>query len=138
MAYHLRVQNAAAYLHIVVTGANTPEVVRAYLREILEICVSRRCTAVLIEENLTGPGLKLVEIYSIVSEGSEYPLAHLLKVAFVNANSEHAVRSAKFAETVARNRGINVRAFPTVPEARAWLQDSGAGRGGEGGEGSNP
>jgi hypothetical protein len=125
MAHQLHIHAASAYLHVLVTGANTPEVVRAYLREILEICKSRRCTAVLIEENLTGPGLKLVEIYSIVSEGTEYPLAHLLKVAFVNANSEHALRSTKFAETVARNRGINVRAFPTVQEAAAWLQDSG-------------
>lgn len=124
MSYQLSVQAAAAYLHVIVTGANTPEVVRSYLREILEICANSRCTAVLIEENLAGPGLNLVDIYSIVSENSEYPLAHLLKVAFVNVNTEHALRSAKFAETVARNRGINVRAFPTVQEAQAWLREA--------------
>ena len=28
----------------------------------------------------------------------------------------------KFAETVARNRGINVRAFPSVEAAAAWLR----------------
>ena len=123
MPYQLRIQEAAAYLHVLVTGANTPQVVRAYLREILEICARRRCTAVLIEENLAGPGLKLVDIYGIVSEGSEYPLAHLLKVAFVNANDEHPATSVKFAETVARNRGVNVRAFPTVQEAQAWLRE---------------
>ena len=112
MPYRLRVHEAAAYLHVHVTGTNDPDAVRGYLREILEICASQRSTAVLIEENLAGPGLKLVDIYSIVSENSEYPLAHLLKVAFVNVNTEHAAGSAKFAETVARNRGINVRAFP--------------------------
>ena len=124
MPHQLRVHQGAAYLHVHVTGTNDPDAVRGYLREILEICANQRSTAVLIEENLAGPGLKLVDIYSIVSENSEYPRAHLLKVAFVNVNSEHAAGSAKFAETVARNRGINVRAFPIVEEARAWLREA--------------
>jgi len=122
MAYQLRVQEAATYLHILVTGPNTAEVVRSYLREIVEICADRRPAGVLIEENLAGPGLKLGEIYSIVSEGSEYPLAHRLNVAFVNDNTEHPLASMKFAETVARNRGVNIRAFPNVEAAVAWLR----------------
>lgn len=122
MAYQLQIREAAAYLHILVTGPNTPEVVRGYLREIVELCANRRAAGVLIEENLTGPGLKLGEIYSIVSQGSEYPLAHHLNVAFVDLNTDHPLASMKFAETVARNRGINVRAFPSVAAAEAWLR----------------
>ena len=90
MAYELRIQDAGAYLHILVTGPNTPEVIRGYLREIVDICANRRAAGVLIEENLSGPGLKLGEIYNIVSEGSEYPLAHQINVAFVDVNGEHA------------------------------------------------
>src|SRR4029450_2216708 len=120
-SYQLRIHEAAAYLHIVVTGPNTTEVVRGYLREIVEICASRRAAGVLIEQNLAGPGLKLGEIYNIVSEGSEYPLAHQLNVAFVNLNTDHSLASMKFAETVARNRGVNVRAFPSVEAAVAGV-----------------
>jgi hypothetical protein len=122
MSYQLRIQEAAAYLHVLVTGPNTREVVRGYLREVMEICSSRRAPGLLIEENQAGPALKLVDIYSIVSEGTEYPLARQVNVAFVNANAEHAVSSWKFAETVARNRGVNVRAFANVAEAVAWLR----------------
>jgi len=122
MTYQLHIQETASYLHILVTGPNTSEVVRGYLREIVELCANRRAAGVLIEENLDGPGLKLGEIYSIVSEGSEYPLAHQLNVAFVDLNTEHQPASMKFAETVARNRGVNVRAFPSVEAAAAWLR----------------
>ena len=121
MSYQLRVQETPGYVHILVTGANTPEVVRGYLREVLEICARGRRTGVLIEENLTGRGMNLAQIYNIVSEGSERRLAHLLKIAFVNDNTAHPVASVKFAETVARNRGINVRAFSEVVQAGAWL-----------------
>jgi hypothetical protein len=122
MAYELHIQDAGAYLHILVTGPNTPEVIRSYLREIVDICANRRAAGVLIEENLSGPGLKLGEIYNIVSEGSENPLAHQINVAFVDVSGEHAPGSMKFAETVARNRGINVRAFPSIEAAAAWLR----------------
>ena len=122
MAYELRVQETASYLHVLVTGPNTPEVVRNYLREIVELCANRRASGVLIEENLAGPGLKLGDIYNIVSEGTEYPLAHQVNIAFVDSNAAHPLTSTKFAETVARNRGVNVRAFPSVEAAAAWLR----------------
>ena len=121
MSYQLKIDEASGYLHVLVSGANSGEVVRRYLHEVAEICGARRCSALLLEENLTGPAMNLAEIYSVVSEGSGYPLAHLLKVAFVDSNSEHPIMNMRFAETVARNRGVNVRAFRTVPEARAWL-----------------
>ncbi len=127
MSYQLSSRDARGYVHFVVTGSNTPEAVRGYLREALEICAQRRSQAVLIEENLIGPELRLVDVYSIVIESSEAPLAHQLKVAFVNVTPDHARSSATFAETVARNRGINVRVFATIAEAQAWLRDMGGG-----------
>lgn len=124
MSYQLRIQGAPSYLHVVVTGTNTPEVVRSYLREVQQLCASRRCTALLIEENLEGPGIPVGEIYRIVTEGSEYPMARLLKVAFVNDNTEHPASSVRFVETVGRNRGVNIRAFRNVHDAQAWLLES--------------
>ena len=109
MSYQLKIDEASGYLHVLVSGANSGEVVRRYLHEVAEICGARRCSALLLEENLTGPAMNLAEIYSVV------------KVAFVDSNSEHPIMNMRFAETVARNRGVNVRAFRTVPEARAWL-----------------
>jgi hypothetical protein len=124
MSYQLSTRDAPGYVHFVVTGTNSPEALRGYLREALAICANRRCTALLIEENLAGPGLGLVDIYSIVIESSEAALAQRLKVAFVDVNPEHARSSTTFAETVARNRGVNVRAFATLAEAQEWLRRS--------------
>ena len=121
MSYELRVQSTPGYLHVQVTGANTPEVVSSYVQEVLKLCASRRSRALLVEENLAGPGLPLAEIYHIITNGSEFPLAHQLTVAFVNVNTEHPPGNVAFAETVARNRGINLRAFRTVKLAQSWL-----------------
>jgi hypothetical protein len=121
LSYELRIQGAPTYLHVVVTGNNTPDVVRSYLREVQQLCANRGCTALLIEENLDGPGMPVGEIYGIVSESSDYPIARLLKVAFVNLNMEHSTSNVRFAETVARNRGVNIRAFRNVQDAQAWL-----------------
>jgi hypothetical protein len=123
MSYELRVDDPPGYLHVRVTGANTSEVLASYLEEVLQICASRRCTALLIEENLAGPELPLAEIYRIVRKSSESPLAHLVKVAFVNLNPAHPDANMTFGETVARNRGVNARAFRSVHEAQAWLRE---------------
>jgi hypothetical protein len=77
---------------------------------------------VLIEENLAGPGLKLGEIFNIVNAGSERRVAHELKIAFVDTNTQHAAQNMAFAQTAARNRGIDMRVFATVQEAQAWLR----------------
>jgi hypothetical protein len=122
MSYQLHIQEHPGYLHFQVTGENTVEAVRGYFHEIWHTCAERGCHAILIEENLTGPGLKLGEIFNIVSAGSERPVAHLFKLAYVDTNPEHSAKSMGFAETVARNRGIDVRVFSAVQEAKDWLR----------------
>jgi hypothetical protein len=48
--------------------------------------------------------------------------AHELKIAFVDTNTQHAAQNMAFAQTAARNRGIDMRVFATVQEAQAWLR----------------
>jgi len=50
-----------------------------------------------------------------VSQGLTGPLAFLAK--------EPIVDPARFGEAVARNRGVNARAFTNEVEARAWLRE---------------
>ena len=42
-------------------------------------------------------------------------------IAFVDTNPEHDFAAMEFAETVAVNRGVNVRVFRDVPSAREWI-----------------
>src|SRR5262245_41570265 len=70
MTYSVLFDQKPTYLHAIVTGSNTKENVRQYLREVFQECKKRGCSRVLIEERLEGPRLRMMEVYSIVSEGS--------------------------------------------------------------------
>jgi hypothetical protein len=110
------------YLHVTVTGRNNAANVRKYLVNIHEACIQRKCTIVLIEENLQGPGLGIGAIHDIVSQASKKTRPVVTKIAYVDVNKEHPPGPMGFAETVAVNRGVNVRVFSDVDKARLWLE----------------
>jgi hypothetical protein len=47
----------------------------------------------------------------------------LRQIAYVDLRQHERPGNTRFAETVALNRGLNLRAFPTVEEAAAWLSE---------------
>lgn len=120
MAYKLTILPKPTYLHIIVTGKNTPENVARYLEEIQNVCVARNCRRVLIEERLDGSRLGTMDVFRIVKEQSESALGRFEAVAFVGVNAEGD--NAQFAENVAVNRFIPARVFATVREAEQWLE----------------
>jgi hypothetical protein len=122
MSYELTVQQKVGYLHIKVMGDNSPQTVRGYLADAYVACVQRHCSSLLIEEELRGPGLSVLDIYQIVSEGSQRTWPHVRRIAYVDVNKEHSSANLHFAETVATNRRVNVRLFSTVEEAEEWLR----------------
>ena len=68
---------------------------------------------------LTGPSLPAAEIFRVISARSPEG-AKLSRIAYVEANMDDPMR-AKFAETVAVNRAVNVRLFQEVAAAARWL-----------------
>jgi len=123
MTYQIAIDKEPGYLHVRVTGQNSPEAVRAYLAEIYAACVDWNIGTVLIEENLQGPGLSLFDIYQVVTERSADTWPHVRRLAFVDLNAAHRPGNNRFAETVAVNRGMNVRSFFDLEAAKAWLQE---------------
>lgn len=121
MSYDLSVKQKRGYLHLTVTGENTPESVAGYLSEVPAQCVEHRCSYVLIEENLRGPSLKIPAIFDIAAEGSRHVWPEVRAIAYVDINSEHDPSRMQFAEDVAVNRGAFVRVFSSVMEAEEWL-----------------
>ena len=120
MPYKLDVTPKHRYLHIRITGDNTPETVRGYLAEIPAVCERHRCPNILVEEHLTGPGLGAFDIFGVVTEGSR-KIGDVGRIAFVDTNPDHDSRLMQFAETVANNRGVSVRVFADVAQAEQWL-----------------
>lgn len=118
--FMLDVQHKTNYLHITVTGKNSPETVAAFLESILEECSVRQCQNILVEERLEGPRLNFSEIVQIASEASQQAVGKIQAFAYVDVNAEDD--SMRFAELVARNRAMPVRVFSSVPEAEAWIK----------------
>ena len=118
MSYTLTITQEADYLHALVTGSNSKENVAAYLEELRRECYARNSFRVLIEERLEGPRLRTMEVYQIVSEGG-LSQVRIDAMAYVDVNAEGDLM--KFAETLAVNRGLPVRLFSSVANARKWL-----------------
>jgi len=108
------------YLHASVEGRNSPQTVQEYLKEISEKCLRLQCKKVLIEENLEGPGLDTIAIFDIVERASKNPPMKF-KIAFIDLNENHDTASMQFAETVAVNRGMDVKQFSNYHDAEGWL-----------------
>ena len=119
MTYNLMIEQKPVFLHATVTGRNSKENVIGYLEEILHECLVRNCFRVLIEERLEGPRLGTFNVFEIASEGSHRVSGLLKSIAFVDVNAEGDLMH--FAETVAVNRSLPVKVFPTVADAEKWL-----------------
>lgn len=130
-SYVLVTTQQPGYLHCSVSGRNSAAAVRGYLAEIHAACVARNCSAVLIEENLSGPSLDIGAIFGIASAGSAATAPAIRAIAYVDTNPEHSPAKMKFAETVAMTRGINIRMFASIAAAQLWLRNYVAGYPGE-------
>ena len=122
MSYTINFVHKSDYLHVTVVGENLPENVKDYLIETERACTEYGFRKVLIEENLQGPTFSTLDIFEVILVSSKTRSPWVQAVAFVDLNPEHDPEGMRFAETVARNRGINVRVFATVEEAEKWLQ----------------
>jgi hypothetical protein len=121
MPYAFSAELKNGYLHVQVTGENSPDTIRRYLGDVVQVCAREGCPNVLIEENLAGPRLGIGDVFSIVSEKSADFRPALRLVAYVDVNATSAA-SMRFAETVAVNRGATISVFGTVADAETWLR----------------
>jgi hypothetical protein len=121
MTYKLTIEQKPSYLHAIVTGRNSREIVARYLEELHNACIACNCFNVLIEERLEGPRLETMDVFQIVSGGVSKSCGKCMVLAYVDVNAEGDLM--RFAETVAVNRGMRVAVFSTVADAEKWLQN---------------
>ena len=119
ISYDLAVESRRGFLHARVIGERTPENVLRFLKEAYEECVRAGQARLLLEMCLTGPSLASGDIFRVISARSADG-AKLSRIAYVEANMADAMR-AKFAETVAVNRAVNVRLFQDLAAAEQWI-----------------
>ncbi len=121
MTYQVTFEERPTYLHAKVAGPRTPENALRFLKEVHEASVRLGHTAVLLEMNMTGPPLGIASVFSVISERSPEG-AKLRRIAYVEVSVDSA-DAARFATTVAVNRGVNVRLFADVDAAALWLSE---------------
>ena len=119
LPYELTILEHPSYLHATVTGERTPENAARYLQEVHQACVRSGKWAVLLEMNFSGPSLDMASIFRVISRQSRDGSA-LRRIAYVDAAAANP-GAPRFAETVAANRGVNVRMFADVGQAARWL-----------------
>jgi hypothetical protein len=121
MSYELRVIETPSHLHVRASGTHTPHNARQFLVDAYEACVRLNRSAVLLEMNFVGPSMSTVSLFGVVAERASQG-QQLRRIAYVDASAERSLEHKVFAETVARNRGVNVRFFQSVDEAQEWMQ----------------
>ena len=123
--FDLEFKRLPDYLQVTVTGRNSRETVSAYLRQMLDECRRRDCYRVLIDEQLEGPRLDVMEVFDVASKGSLDALGVFDAIAYVDRQMGDM---AEFAETVAINRGMPVAFFDNEEDARRWLVEERSGQ----------
>ena len=123
MSYRLTIEERPTYLYAKVVGERTAANALRFLEEAYSACVKGGCSAVLLEMQLSGPSLSTASIYDVVTQRVADG-RKLRKIAYVQSVVDDPAMPY-FAETVAMNRGVNVRLFPNLAAAEEWLSDQG-------------
>lgn len=121
MNYSFTYEEKTGFLHVRVSGDNAPENVRRYLRETYEAAARTGISTILLEEDLEGQALDPVDVYAIARDASAETSPIIKKIGYVDLNPERSGSNIDLGEQVARDQGVNVRAFTSVEAAEAWL-----------------
>jgi hypothetical protein len=117
--YSLSFDFREKYLHVVVTGKSAVfDVMNGYFRKIADKCRQHACDRVLMFNRVSQIPAFMV-YFRIVSELHDMGYGNI-RLAIVN-ELNHTPENDQFAETVAGNRQVTLRTFPTVDEAEPWL-----------------
>jgi hypothetical protein len=120
-AYTVTFEEGPTYLHAKLVGTRSPQNLIRFLEQVHATCVERDRSDVLLEMHLEGPSLDMGAIFSVITQRSPAG-ATLRKIAYLETAPLDPVK-ARFAETVAINRGVNVRLFDQPEAARQWLAE---------------
>ncbi|HEY7238680.1 MAG TPA: hypothetical protein VH600_05890 [Burkholderiales bacterium] len=121
MAYQLTIEERPTYVYARVDGDLTPANALRFLQEAHAACVKCGRSDVLLDMQLHGPNLNTTSVYDVISQRAADG-GKLRKIAYVPLQQDDR-SMAHFAETVAINRGVNVRLFESVAAAERWLSE---------------
>lgn len=118
MNVRLQIEEMSGYLAARFIGPCTAEAVLGKFELIAEHCKRASNDKLLIDFTGAQAGIYFIDRYYI-GERFQIFVRYGLKIATVATLEQ--TDPGKFAELVARNRGVNIRTFINVREAEEWL-----------------
>ncbi len=122
MAYDLRFEVRGDVLWVTATGIRSFQTVLAMMQDISAASVEKKCEKVLIDVLALEGRLTTLDAFKIPSEHFPKLRDHSLITRCAIIDLEEFKHSYRFFETVAVNRGYNLRIFSDTGEAIAWLK----------------
>ena len=123
MQYEFSALEYPTYLHARATGLHSAKNLLRFLVEANAALERSGRVSLLLELALAGPCLHGGLIHEIVAEHSP-DSTRWSRIAYLDLSAERSVEHMRFAETLARNRGVNIRLFRALAPARYWLTES--------------
>ena len=111
-------QNSHLFAHV--SGIRTGESVAQVTVEVFDATIAHGLSRVLVDVRAFDGRLGVLDIYLLVTELFQSLRGKGIKKAAIIDRPQSGMREW-FLETVAVNRGFNLRVFPEVEEAREWL-----------------
>lgn len=121
MSYELEIVEKSGYVVAVLKGVRTPETLLAAAARTTTFCSERQISHLLIDlKGMTGR-LDTLETFDIA--GHELPRQKAVRRVLRSVILDHPenVERLRFFETVAINRGLNVKVFSDEDQAVEWL-----------------
>ena len=121
MSYQLTIEERPTYIYARVDGDLDAANALRFLEEAYVACVRTGRSSLLLDMQLQGPDLNTTNVYEVISQRAADG-TKLRRIAYVPFQRDDR-SMAYFAETVAINRGVNVRLFESVAAAERWLSE---------------
>lgn len=125
MPYEYNIKNRETHLELEVRGHRKLETAEADNKQlwgdVARVCKETGVTRILTIYRMTGPFLPLV-VFDLADNPQQIGWTTEHKVALVDGSGAQ-YEDWKTVETVAANRGFNVRAFEGIGAAEDWLLD---------------
>ena len=105
-------------------GVLSPQSLQEAIETTIALGKERGTTRFLGDCSTLEGGHSVVDLYAMAGLIESVGIARNAHEALVLPQLNAAARDVEFWETACRNQGFQVRVFQTVPEARAWLEET--------------
>ena len=127
MAIAFKIENQPGYLLMIYEGVYLPSLAGEFTDQILETCKNHQPNKLLIDLRKVEGEMSTMDRFNLsVLAATKYFGAKLTRkiqsCRYAIVGSHPLVDPGRFEETVATNRGVNVKVFTEIKEALAWLE----------------